>query len=117
MALLAAGEIVFDERATPFAGAAVHVRLEEVSEADAAAVLIAEEVTRDVTFDPVRQRTIAFAIHGAVPDQAASYLVRVHIDVDGDGVVSSGDFISTQSHPVLTHGYPRVVTIPVRQVS
>ena len=38
------------------------------------------------------------------------------VDVDGDGKVSVGDYISMQSYPVLTFGYPREVTIEVKKV-
>ena len=41
------------------------------------------------------------------PDQA---------DVDGDGQVSRGDYITMESYPVLTHGYPHVVIVRLRKV-
>jgi hypothetical protein len=49
-------------------------------------------------------------------DEGAGYSVRVHVDLDGDRRVSRGDFISTESHPVLTLGRPDRVTVRVREV-
>ena len=113
---LVEGEITFDQSASSFVGATVRVRLEDVTAADAPALLVAEEIERDVTFHPEAGATLPFALTGEPPDAGRSYAVRVHIDLDGDGEVSRGDYISTQSHPVLTFGYPRRVEIPVRRV-
>jgi putative lipoprotein len=96
-------------------GATIHVRVEDVSRADAASVLIAEQVT-------VLSHTM-FAGQGipfecAVPDvdPRARYSVRVHVDRDGSGVIKQGDLISTQSYPALTHGAPDRVEVAVVQV-
>jgi hypothetical protein len=53
---------------------------------------------------------------GQIPDDQASYTVRVHMDVDGDGRVSRGDYLRMESVPVLTHGYPNRVTVRAREV-
>ncbi len=115
-AQLVKGKVTFEEKAPPFTGATMYVRLENVTLADAAAEVVADYVERNVAFDPKIDKDLSFAIAGKAPDPQASYAVRVHIDIDGDGEVSLGDFISTQSYPVLTFGYPREVSILVRQV-
>ena len=113
---LVKGKITFKEGAAPFAGATMYVRLENITVADAASEVVADYVERDVTFDPRTCRDISFAIAGNPPDPRASYAVSVHIDIDGDGEVSKGDFINMQSYPVITFGHPREVSILVRQV-
>jgi hypothetical protein len=113
---LVKGEITFEEEAPPFTGATIYVYLENITVADIAAEVVANYVERDVAFDPKTTRILSFAIAGKAPDTRASYAVRVHIDIDGDGHVSQGDFISTQSYPVITFGYPSEVSILVRQV-
>ncbi len=115
MSPLVEGEIKFEE-APPFSGATMYVRLEDVSVADAPARVVAEDTRRGVSFDPRAGESLKFAIEGAEPDPKASYSVRAHIDIDGDGQVSRGDFISMQSYPVLTFGYPRQVSVLVRRV-
>jgi hypothetical protein len=113
---LVKGEITFEEDAPPFTGATMYVYLEDITFADITSEVIADYVERDVTFDPKTTKGLSFAIAGKAPDPRASYAVRVHIDIDGDGEVSHGDFISMQSYPVITFGYPREVSILVRQV-
>jgi uncharacterized lipoprotein YbaY len=113
---LVKGKISFAEKPPSFAGATIHVRLEDITDVDVAAKTVAEYVQRDVAFDPESGDDLLFAINGDPPDPRASYSVRVHIDLDGDGEVSSGDFISMQSYPVITFGHPRELSIIVRPV-
>ena len=113
---LVEGRITFEKVAPPVTGATMYVRLERITAADIASEAVAEYVERDVAFDPKTSSDLSFAIAGNLPDPRASYAVRVHIDIDGDGEVSQGDFISMQSYPVITFGHPREVSILVRQV-
>jgi hypothetical protein len=109
------GEVIF-EGTRSFAGAIVYVRLEDVSRLDAPSAVIAEQVIRDVAHQAGSQQGLEFSLYGQIPDDQASYTVRVHVDVDGDGRVSRGDYLSMESVPVLTHGYPNRVTVRVREV-
>ena len=77
----------------------VYVRLEDVSRADAAAVLVAEQVMRDAKISG-DARPLLFEIPAAQRRPNREYGVRVHVDVDGDGQVSVGDYTSTQSYRV-----------------
>lgn len=113
---LVKGKITFEEVTPPFNGATMYVRLENITAVDIASEAVADYVERDVAFDPRTSSGLSFAIAGNPPDPRASYAIRVHIDIDGDGEVSHGDFISTQSYPVITFGHPREVSILVRQV-
>jgi uncharacterized lipoprotein YbaY len=113
---LVKGKITFEKTARPFTGATMYVRLEKITAADMASEVVADYVERDVTFDPKAPRDVSFAIAGDPPDPRTSYAVRAHIDIDGDGEVSQDDFVSMQNYPVITFGYPREVSILVRQV-
>lgn len=109
-------KIMFEEAAPSFSGATMYARLENITSADIASRVTAEYVKPGVAFNPEISSDLAFVIAGNPPDPRASYGVRVHIDVDGDGKVSQGDFISMQSYPVITFGHPSEVSILVRQV-
>ena len=113
---LVKGKITFEDAAPPFTGATMYVRLERIAAADIASETVADYFERDVAFDRKTSSDLSFAIVGDPLDSRASYVVRVHIDIDGDGAVSKGDFISMQSYPVITFGHPREVSILVRQV-
>ena len=110
------GEITFDSAVRPFTGATLYVHLENITDADIASTSVAIYVEREVSFDPRAAKPLTFAIAGKAPDPGASYVVRAHIDLDDDGEVSRGDFVSTQSYPVITFGHPTEITLVVRQV-
>ncbi|MGH6689971.1 MAG: YbaY family lipoprotein [Gammaproteobacteria bacterium] len=109
------GEIHFPPDAV-FAGATVHVRLLDATVADGPSRTVAEQTIPNVSHPRGAGGTVAFAVRGSGLDARARYVVRVHVDVDGDGRVSRGDYISTESYPVLTLGYPNRVVVRVRPV-
>jgi uncharacterized lipoprotein YbaY len=92
----------------PDSAVAVRVRVEDVTRADAGSVVVGERVFRDVSL-----RGLEFEVPVAEVDPSARYVVRVHVDLAGTGVLSSGDLLTTQSVPVLTRGAPDTVTVPV----
>lgn len=106
------GEVVFPGSDEP-GSAVVYVRVEETSMADAPSRVVGESVLALVELP---RRALTFAVSVATWDDRADYSVRVHVDRDQDGRVSTGDLISTMSHPVLTHGHGDKVTVPVTAV-
>lgn len=109
---LVAGEVVLDTNAKPFTNARLQVRLLDTSLADAPAKLIAEYVKEGVSSGDL----LSFEIHGEKPDPRVRCTVQASIDVDGDGKTSPGDYVSTQSYPVINHGHTSVVKIVVTRV-
>lgn len=96
-------------------GAVLRVKLENVSNIDAAAILVAE------TNLPIAQplaagSELSFEILVPALDERERYNVRAHIDLTGSGDVTAGDSISTKAYPVLTQNYPNDVTIEVNKV-
>ena len=98
------------ERAPAAPRAKTYIRLLDVSYADEPARVVAEQTLAGAR-DGVR-----FALRPGAFDPQASYTVAAHVDLAGDGQVSKGDFISMESYPVLTRGYPHTVEVTVRRV-
>ena len=67
-------------------------------------------------YDPNNPKHIAFSLYPENYDPTARYIVSVHIDVNGNGVLDVGDLINMESYPVLTHGYPNKVSVRVKQI-
>ena len=97
-----------------FPNATIHVRLLDVSLADAPAVEVAETVIDGVSVKS--GDTIAVIVD--VPDnrirQDRHYVIRAHIDAGRNARVTKGDCVSTRSHPVLSFGNPATVSVPLR---
>jgi putative lipoprotein len=97
------------------APATVHVRLEDVSRADAASTLVAELTLPLATSLPAGAE-LPFAIIAPHIDERARYAVRVHVDVSGTGEVEVGDLLSTTAYPVLTHEHPGDLTVEAHRI-
>lgn len=110
------GEIAFGEGSEAFSGATAYVRLEEVSRADAPSHIVAEQVIRPVSYQAGLAGRLTFELRVKNLDERARYIVSVHLDVDGDGQVSRGDYITMESYPVLTQGYPHLVSVRLRKI-
>ncbi len=110
------GAIVFPENLPAGAPATIHVRIEDVSRADAPATAVAGVTLEDVAVPPPSGEAMTFAIPVQTHDPHMTYGVRVHVDRDGDGQVSVGDLVSTSHHPVLTRDGGTEVSIPVSEV-
>ena len=97
--------------------AKAYVQLLDVGAADASSRVIAEQVLTDISQKASSGQSIPFVLYGAIPDERGSYTISVHVDVDGDGKISRGDYITMQSYPVLTFGYPDRVSVEVKKVT
>jgi uncharacterized lipoprotein YbaY len=116
-ALIAHGEIRFEAGAPGFEHAVLRVYLEDATEADAPARVVATEQTTGVSRAFGASETIPFAVHAEGPlDPSRSYYLRVHIDVRGTGSVGKGDFVTTQSYPISPSRLPAELRVLVRWV-
>lgn len=114
---LVRGMIVFKSSRPELTGATVYVRLEDVSRADASAHVVSEQVIENPA-EHVSSEGIPFVLSGNQSDidSQRRYSVAVHVDMDRSGQVSAGDYISTESNPVLTHGHSDQATVSVQQI-
>jgi uncharacterized lipoprotein YbaY len=109
------GTIQLQGVTAPVSNATVRIRVQDTSRSDAPASTVAEEVLERVDVVP-GDNAIPFTVRGIPQDPRARYTVRVHVDVDGSGTVTRGDYVSTQSHVVPSGGEPAAVNIVVRPV-
>jgi len=110
------GQIVFEDDAAAFSQATLYVTLEDVTYADSKAVIVGRLVKENISYDPAAPRPLTFDVSVEVPDRNALYNIRAHCDLDGDGQISHGDYVSTQSYPVITRGHPSEVSVRVRRI-
>jgi putative lipoprotein len=110
------GCILLPTTVMPTVAAAVVVKVEDISRADAPSVVVGEQ----------RMSSVSLSSGGRVPfevqvpvkqiDERGSYSVSAQINLRGSGQVEPGDLIVTQTYPVLTGGYPDEVELEVRPV-
>jgi uncharacterized lipoprotein YbaY len=114
--VLIEGDIEFEDLASQVAGATIYVRLEDVSLADAPSIRLAEQVIRDVTLRGPGRVTVPFSVQGSINDPNGQYVISVHVDLNGNGLVEPGDYITTESYPIPTPGETTRMLVTVRRV-
>lgn len=111
------GQIVFGADAAAFSEATLYVTLEDVTYADSKATIVGRIVKENISYDPAAPEPLTFEMPVEVPDRNALYNIRAHCDLDGDGKISPGDYINTQSYPVITRGHPFEVSVRVSRIT
>jgi uncharacterized lipoprotein YbaY len=110
------GEVLFDDLRIPIDHAIVRIRLEDVSRADAASEVVSEIVLNDVALVPEERVSIPFSMRHPALAAKGRYSIAVHADVDGDGDITSGDYITMQSFPVTPSESHERMSVHVRKV-
>ena len=96
--------------------AKVLVVLEDISRADAPSLVVKQF---QIAKDTVRGGEVvpfSFEVQGVALNDRNMYSLRAHIDMSGSGSVERGDFVSTQTYPVLTLGHGGHARIKVRRI-
>jgi hypothetical protein len=106
-------EISTDEAERPPEGVPVRVEVRDTTFIDEAAPLVAES---SGSVEPEGGTRLG-AVQLEVPPGAPSELtVFAHVDVDGDGAISAGDFITTESFPLVISDAGTPTRVRVRKV-
>ncbi len=110
------GRIRFPKSARLLAQTRMFVRVLDVTTLDAPSPMVGEQILHEFASLANSGSAIEFEVSAKVEDLRNSYIVSVHVDTDGDGRVSRGDFLTMQSYPVLTRGNPDRVEVQVSLV-
>lgn len=97
------------------AGSVVHMKVEDVSRLDAAAITVAQTSFRLDGAATAGTRLPFSLIVGTVHERG-SYSLRAHVDTTGSNSITSGDLISTRAFPVLAPGSADTVDVEVHKV-
>ncbi|HII00769.1 TPA: hypothetical protein HA351_03650 [Methanosarcinaceae archaeon] len=95
------GNILFEDLDETIEDVTVYIRLDDVSLADARSTVISETVIENVSVSP-EENKVPFTL--GFPELVANrtYSLYVHVDVNGDGKVSKGDYVTTMHNGVPT---------------
>ena len=116
MRSLVTGEILLSKKIDSFTDAVANIYLEDVSRLDAPAKIVTKQTITSINHQEGTETGVAFLLRGGEINVRARYSIRVHVTFHSDEQIHCGDYISTQSYPVLTHGCPRQVLVAVSRV-
>ncbi|MHC1577000.1 MAG: YbaY family lipoprotein [Methanosarcinaceae archaeon] len=111
------GEIVFEEMNDPIQNATIYIELEDVSRADAPSTVISSMVLKNIDIDADSSASIPFSLEYPELEDRFTYSMSVLVDLNGDGKISGGDYISMEHIPVSTSGPNDDITINARFVT
>lgn len=114
---LVKSNLILPQRTRIFSEAVGYIRLEEVSRADAPSNIITEQVIRNIPNKLATQNRLEVNLYGPNVNRRLNYIVNVHIDSDRNGKINRGDYINTESYPVLTFGRSNQVTVKLKLIS
>lgn len=92
----------------------VIIEIRDVSVADAASKVIAENRLKDVRLAPNGKIDFELPVPEAEANHTLSF--RVHIDVDGSNITTGGDLLTTAHIPVPNKGTPGPFELPVEVI-
>ncbi|WP_164999236.1 YbaY family lipoprotein [Methanohalophilus profundi] len=110
------GAVTFDSLEEPFSNVTVNITIEDVSLADAPSTIIGQTTLENVSRNNITDSDIPFEISYRTLREGHTYSLSAHVDVDGDGVISGGDYLSTQHVDVPYSGVENVVEVPVELI-
>jgi uncharacterized lipoprotein YbaY len=106
--------VLLDDDDRPPAGSPLRVEIRDVSFADAPARVLAATLGQ-VTEPVPDEKPVLAEITCEVDQWPGMGVVWVHVDVDEDGRVSAGDYITKQSYPLPVQGQT-TMRVSVRRV-
>lgn len=113
------GTIIFDKGGETFSNATIYIRLEDVSLMDVPSKILFKKTMSNISYDKnSNENGINFFIDiNKINFRSTNnYSIFVHIDLNNDGKVNAGDYVSFQNNPVLTYGHSNTVTIKVQRI-
>ena len=110
------GSIIFSQELNSFSGATANIYLEDVSLIDAPSQIITKQVIPNLSHQIGTENRVEFALFGEIPNPCAKYSIRVEVTLHKDESIHRGDYISMESYPVLTFGYPNHVSVLVQEI-
>jgi hypothetical protein len=104
---------VVAEDGRPPAGTRLRVEVRDTTYVDAAAPLVAEASGKVEPGSGPRLGSVSVAVPGDAP---ANLTVFAHVDVDGDGAISPGDWITMSAYSLRDHDAAVPLRVAVRPV-
>lgn len=110
------GEVVFAARPVLPPEAILRVRLLDTTYADAPSRILDEVTFADIAGTANSGSPLCFQMRAQLSDWRIRCTVWAHVALAPHEGVECGDYVTTQSYPVLTQGYPDHVSLQLHRV-
>ena len=113
---LLSGEVTFAAQPELPPEAVLRVRVLDTTYADAPALVLSELLVSDVATGANAGRPVAFRVRAEGVNPRSTYTLMAHVSLAGGEKIQPGDYMSTQSYPVITRGHPTHVAVIVERI-
>ena len=113
---LVSGDVTFAAQPELPPEAVLRVRLLDTTYADAPALVISELLVRDIAEEANAGKPVPFLLSAERVNPRSTYTIIAHVALSGGEAIEPGDYISTQSYPVITYGSPGHVSVMVERI-
>ncbi len=110
------GKIIIGEPAFPSSGAKAYIRILDTTLADTASRVVAQKIISGLNLVRGKVTSIPFSLDCPILDSKKRNTIDVHVDCNGNGKVSHGDYITMQSYPLDQYDLGLPIEIEVRPV-
>jgi uncharacterized lipoprotein YbaY len=110
------GTIIFDEPVESFSNATIYLKVEDVSLQDVSSIVVAEDIIVSVSQNAGDIHPVSYSINYPQLEERMTYSLSAHVDVDGDGSLSNGDYYSTWHNPVPTESGVHELDVHVEMI-
>ncbi len=110
------GMIIFDGEVESFSNATTYLKVEDVSLQDVSSIVVAEDIITSVSLNADDVQPVQYFINFPQLEERMTYSLSVHVDVDGDGNLSNGDYYSTWHNPVPTEAGAHELDVHVEMI-
>ena len=110
------GEVTFAVQPELPPVAVLRIRLLDTTYADAPALVLSELLLPNVAGEANAGRPLAFRVQAEGVNPRSTYTLMAHVSLAGGEKIQPGDYMSTQSYPVITFGHPTHVTVIVERI-
>lgn len=109
--LYVSGSVVLPSEVRTMTSAKLYIWIEDISYVDGLARPVAKQVIDKILPDDIESGIVRFSLPIANTSTLNDLGLRVHLDMDGNGVVSVGDYVSTTR--ILVSSYKNTSAIKV----
>ena len=110
------GEVSFAAQPELPPEAVLRIRLLDTTYTDAPALVLSELLVNDVAAAANAGRPVAFRVQAEGVHPRSTYTLMAHVSLTGGEKIQPGDYMSTQSYPVITFGHPTHVAVIVERI-
>jgi|GEM_PF-2526622 Trm5-related predicted tRNA methylase len=94
----------------------IYINLEDITYQDTSSNIIKTMKLSNVTLEPGDERFLDFNLNENIEDDKKMFIISVHVDMNRNGVIDSGDYITTKYYTIQPNINPNYIVVEVTRI-